>query len=102
MIALGSISAVVAVICTAGNAAELAVARGVRRAEHLTMVMLVILALLAFGLGWPPAPTRIVGVLLTITAFSMCLRQVGRERLYCIAQMSLGLVALTGLPFAAA
>lgn len=102
MIIFGLISAIVAVISTAGNAAEIAVSRGERRAEHMVVVLLVILALLAMGLGWPVAPTRVVGLLLALASFSMFLKQVGRERFCCLAQMSLGLTALVGLPFAAA
>ncbi|MGB0412099.1 MAG: hypothetical protein ACPGFA_10965 [Pikeienuella sp.] len=102
MIVFGLLSAIVAVISTAGNAAEIAISNGEQRAQHITMVVLVILALLAFGMGWPALPTRIVGFLLTITALSMSIRHVGRERLCCFAQMSLGMVALMGLPFSAA
>ena len=102
MISIGMFCAVMAVISTAGNAADIVTERGQRQANHVVMVVLVILALLAFGLGWPPAPTRIVGLLLTLMAFSMFLKQVGYERLCCAAQMSFGLTALVGLPFIAA
>lgn len=102
MIAVGVLCAIIAVISTAGNAADIATAKGENRAHHIVMVMLVILALLAFGLGWPPAPTRVIGLLLTLMAFSMFMKQVGYERLCCAAQMSFGLTALVGLPFVAA
>lgn len=102
MISIGVICAVFAVISTAGNAADIATEQGQRRANHVVMVILVILALLALGLGWPAAPTRLIGLLLTLMALSMFIRQVGYERLCCAAQMSFGLTALVGLPFVAA
>ena len=102
MMILSVLSAIAAVISTAGNAAEIAISRGEGRARHVTIVILVMLALLAFGLGWPETPTRLVGILLTLAALSMFMEQVGRERICCAAQMSLGIVAVTGLPFTAA
>lgn len=102
MIVLSLLSAVFAVISTAGNAAEIAVSRGEQRAGHIVVVLLMILALLAVGLGWPPAPTRIIGLMLLVTTFSMYLRSAGSERICCMAQMSFGFVALLGLPLAAA
>lgn len=102
MILFGVIFAVAATISTAGNAADIATENGERRARHVVMVGLVILALLAYGLGWSPAPTKIIGLLLTLMAFSMFVKQIGYERLCCASQMAFGLTVLAGLPLAAA
>lgn len=84
------------------NAGQAAVVRGMTRAKHLTIVLLVVMLLAGLGLGAPPEVIRLWGAALAGASVWLAAEEDSRAgRVYCAVQGLCGLTVAAGLPFAA-
>lgn len=94
--------AILACISASWNAAQASITETRHRLLHFAIVALVILSLLAMALIWPPVVTRAIGFSLLAAATILGVQVSGLRRFLCALQAIFGLIAATGLPFAAA